>query len=623
LLTFIFQSYSAEQTLYEYYTSGGIKSGLKADSEQFTLNGKHITIFSGSLHYFRVPHQNWNSTLLKFKAAGLNAVQFYSPWNLHEETPGNWDFESSLLNLKEFLIAIKANDLFAVYRPGPYICAEWEMGGFPAWLLRDQHMNLRTDYKPYLDAVEKYYLKVISIVKDFQFSVNGGPIIALQIENEYGGAVNKVAINYLTFLKDTVQKHGFKELLFTSDPGSKARTNPMKNFSGILETANLNTNALATLTELRKNQPNKPLYVSEFWPGWFDQWGDKSHHTMTIEHFEKEVSDTIFKANSSINFYMFIGGTNFGFMNGGHVTTSYDYNAPLSETGNYTDKYWKAKELFEKFNKERKGPQIIIPKPPVVSHTAHYGSVKPIDFLSFNDILSKIKIIDSEKPKYMEMINIGTNYGQNFGFILYRTSINKTKELKLTGGVSDRGIVLIDGKQAVVVSEAKDFVFTIPETLFNSSLKEHTLDILVENTGRVNGGSAMNKARKGLNGDVVLDGKVHSNYKMFPLEFKQKFVESLKSEKGRKIDEKTIPALFRAELDIKGTPMDTFLKLDNWQKGQVFVNGFNIGRYYHIGPQHTLYIPGHYLKTGKNDIYIFELHSSGASIEFVDKPILG
>jgi beta-galactosidase len=182
---------------------------------------------------------------------------------------------------------------------------------------------------------------------------------------------------------------------------------------------------------------------------------------------------------------------------------------------------------------------------------------------------------------------------------------------------------MIDHKEVAIVESAKDFSLTTTGTEFSAAGDEHTLDIIVENTGRVNGGGAMNTARKGLNGDVSTDEKVHSNYKIYPLEFKQKFVEELKAEKGRAFENVKSPALFRAELDIEGQPRDTFLKLDKWTKGSVFVNGFNVGRYYNKGPQHTLYIPGPYLKTGKNDIFMFELHSASDTIEFVDKPILG
>ncbi len=183
---------------------------------------------------------------------------------------------------------------------------------------------------------------------------------------------------------------------------------------------------------------------------------------------------------------------------------------------------------------------------------------------------------------------------------------------------------MIDHKEVAVVESAKDFSLTTTESEFSAAGNEHTLDIIVENTGRVNTGRGqLDKALKGLNGDVSTDEKVHSNYKIYPLEFKRKFVEELKAEKGRPFEKVKSPALFRAELNIEGKPSDTFLKLDKWTKGSVFVNGFNVGRYYNKGPQHTLYIPGPFLKTGKNDIFMFELHSASDTIEFVDKPILG
>ncbi|CAG2178587.1 unnamed protein product, partial [Oppiella nova] len=186
LVAFSVCSNGAEQTNYEYYTSGGIKSGLRADSVDFTLNGKKITLFSGSLHYFRLPKDYWKDRLLKYRAAGLNTIQTYSPWNLHEPIPGQFDFETGFLNLVDFLKACKEADMFVVYRPGPYICAEWELGGYPAWFLRDPNMRFRSNYKPYLDAVGKYYSKVLSLIDDYQFQ-KGGPVIAFQFENEFGG----------------------------------------------------------------------------------------------------------------------------------------------------------------------------------------------------------------------------------------------------------------------------------------------------------------------------------------------------------------------------------------------------------------------------------------------------
>ncbi|XP_054162502.1 beta-galactosidase-1-like protein 2 [Oppia nitens] len=617
-----------QQTNYQYYTSGGIKTGLKADSPQFTLNGKPITLFSGSLHYFRLPKAYWKDRLLKYRAAGLNAIQFYSPWNLHEELPDKWDFETGFLNLRAFLEAAKEADLFVMYRIGPYMCGEWDLGGYPSWLLRDPNMRLRSNYGPHLDATRKWYLKVLSIIDEFQFTKNGGPIIALQFENEFGGIHNDADREYFQFMRKTIEDSKWRELLFNCDSGMSAADAMKTALPGILETDNFNSDSLKYLDALRKAQPNRPLYVSEFWPGWFDAWGEK-HHTMTIQHFEKEVTDIVFVANSSINFYMFFGGTNFGFLNGDTVVTSYDYNAPLSETGNYTDKYWKTKELITKFIKERGLPQLKTPQPPTPALTVGYGKLKIKDHLTLDQVLAKVKpVIVTDRPQHMEMLTVGKNYGQMFGFINYRlTNLKKFKHIKLTGGASDRGVILIDGKQAGIVDNTKDYNQDIDDSYFVNTTAEHVLDIIVENTGRAKIGGGINTARKGLNGDVLIDGKMATNFHTYPLEFKEPFVNELDQLKGSSYDTvqdlKTAPAYYRTELHINGQPSDTFLHLDGWTKGNVFVNGFNIGRYYYVGPQQTLYIPAPYLKAGTNQISVFELHASRDTVELVDKPDLG
>ncbi|CAG2169749.1 unnamed protein product [Oppiella nova] len=739
LVSFSVYSNGAEQTNYEYYTSGGIKSGLRADSvdftlngkkitlfSDFTLNGKKITLFSGSLHYFRLPKDYWKDRLLKFRAAGLNTVETLSHWNLHEPVPGQFDFETGFLNLRDFLKACQEADMFVVYRMGPYTCGEWELGGYPAWFLRDSNMRFRSNYKPYLEAVGKYYTKVLSLIDDYQFT-KGGPIIALQFENEFGGIHSNDDKEYFEFMKNTIESHGFKELLINCDPGSNAveamktiqpgvletinfnsdslkylnalrqvqpnkplfvtefwpgwfdkwgdkthhtmdlnffekevtdilfKANSSINFymffggtnfgfmngdtvvtsydydapltesgnytakywktkeliekftkeRGVLETINFNSDSLKYLDALRQVQPNKPLFVTEFWPGWFDKWGDKTHHTMDLNFFEKEVTDILFKANSSINFYMFFGGTNFGFMNGDTVVTSYDYDAPLTESGNYTTKYWKTKELIEKFTKERGLPQLLIPKPPVLSLTTGYGKLKVKDYLSLEDVLTQLKPIVTEKPQHMELLNITQNSGQSYG------------------GASDRGVILVDHKEVGVVDSNKDYNQDLNDTQF-ANTTTHTLDIIVENTGRPNGGGVMNSARRGLNGDVDIDAKVATNFETFPLEFKEPFAKQLSELKGKPFVEGIkSPAVYRLELDIKDSPRDTFIRLDGWVKGNAFINGFNIGRYYHIGPQQTLYIPAPLLKTGKNDIIVFELHSAAGSVELVDTPHLG
>lgn len=418
-------------TLYEFYTANnGTKlTGLIANGDQFTLNGKSLVIFSGSLHYFRIVPQYWPETLAKFKAAGLNTVQFYLPWNLHEPKPGKFDFESFGLNLTQFLINIKSADMFAIVRPGPYICAEWEYGGLPPWLLKDNNMRVRSQYPGFMKPVRQYFSKIFEILNRFQFSKNGGPIIALQIENEYFGAPINHNLGYLKELKNIIaEENNFTELLFASDPVYKAIEVPVHSLN-LLQTANLNINAKSSLTTLKQNQPNKPIFVTEFWPGWFDSWGDEQHHQYSALLFEKEISDILFQINGSVNFYMFIGGTNFGFYNGDRIVTSYDYDAPLTESGNYTLKYWKTKELYDKLVALGKHPNIQIPSVPKVSKASNYGYVVMQDYLTLNQLVLLLKPTFHEKAVFMEYLDDASG----FGYILYRFYAKPAKILRING----------------------------------------------------------------------------------------------------------------------------------------------------------------------------------------------
>ncbi|CAG2110712.1 unnamed protein product [Medioppia subpectinata] len=626
------------QTLYDYYTNGGIKSGLKGDNSHFTLNGKEITIFSGSFHYFRVHQNNWRPILRKFKAAGLNAVQFYSPWNLHEETPDKFDFETGLLNISDFLMAIKEMDMFAMYRPGPYICAEWEFGGLPAWLLRDPNMKVRSSYKPFIDAVDRYWKRLFAVVQDFQFTTKGGPIIAVQIENEFGSFGNTAKhihdSNYMKYLGIIARNHGIKELLFTSDgPGRHG------SLDEYLYTINFNSNTLKHLRDMSVWRPNQALYVAEYWSGWFDSWGSK-HSTQSVDYYGQQLDAMILQMNSSFNAYMFIGGTNFGFTAGnvgkvvnGTITasfiTSYDYNAPLDESGNYTDKYWKTKELIDKFNVERNVPKLSTYSPPKVTRAIGYGVIKMSEQLSLAHILPRVKFYSSKTPISMENLNIGTNYGQNVGFTLYRTAISESKTIKFTKGrVNDRAALMVDNRQiGFVIAKNSAFNHTIPDHVFDHKKQMvYNLDILVENMGRIGFGNYITDnriQRKGLNEDILIDNRPQHNWQIYPFEMKTHFINGLRNETWSQIEEYKSPTFYRSHLRIDDTPEDTYIKLHHWTTSTVFINGFNLGRYASVGPALTLYVPSHVLHRGVNEIIIFETQKNGQIVEFIDHPILG
>ncbi|CAG9836262.1 unnamed protein product [Diabrotica balteata] len=321
-------------TLYEYFTDGGIQSGLNDKKPYFTLNGKEITILSGALHYFRVPRDYWKDRLRKYRAAGLNTVETYIPWNLHEYEDGIYDFGQGgsdfqdFLDLDMFIKLAKEEDLFVILRPGPYICAELDFGGLPSWLLRYDGIKIRTSDAKYVNLVKRYFIKLLRIVAPLQFT-KGGPIIAVQIENEYGNLAdesNKIDTKHLKQLKDILQENGIVELLFTSDTPSNGFTGTVPE---VLATANFQHEPEKELTLLKNFQPNKPLMVMEYWTGWFDHWAER-HHTRTADNFG-EVLDCILNFGASVNFYMFHGGTNWGFLNGANLK-----NKSVTATDNET-----------------------------------------------------------------------------------------------------------------------------------------------------------------------------------------------------------------------------------------------------------------------------------------------
>ncbi|CAH1790221.1 unnamed protein product [Owenia fusiformis] len=612
-----------------------MSTALEARERSFFLNGEKLVLVSGAVHYFRIVPEYWRDRLIKMKACGLNAVETYVPWNLHEEVRGEFNFEG-MLDVRKFIQIAQEVGLLVLFRPGPYICGEWDFGGLPSWLLHDPEMKVRSSYKPYTDAVGAYFGKLLPLVEDLQFS-KGGPIVAMQVENEYGSYGNDK--EYISFLKATMEKYKMTELFFTSENGMGVQRD---NLPGVLVTANFQEYDHGYMIfEYLKNikQPDMPLMVMEFWTGWFDHWTEK-HHVWKSKEFKK-VLDYILSEGSSVNFYMFHGGTNFGWMNGANEglgatneagkepyradVTSYDYDAPLAENGDVTEKFHLIKELVQKYlpNQVTSLPDL----PPNIPSTT-YGKLSMTSYLNMNDLLTFIKQIESKKVVPMEMLDINNGGGQSFGFILYRTTISQGKQVKLTGTVKDRAIVYLNGEQIDVLDcTVEDHV--IPLELASG---ENTLEILVENMGRVNYGDfqspILNDQRKGLRNDVQLDGKVINSWIIFPMEFKKSFLQDIsESFKWMNSDSSVnvlkSPRLFKATLDISSTPQDTYIDMQGWDKGNVFVNGFNLGRYWEIGPQQTLYIPAPLLKEGQNEVLVFELHSAKSAVSLTDKPHLG
>ncbi|XP_056466496.1 beta-galactosidase-1-like protein 2 isoform X1 [Gadus chalcogrammus] len=591
-----------------------VGQGLVANSSQFTLEGKPFRILGGSIHYFRVPKAHWEDRLLKMKACGLNTLTTYVPWNLHEPERGVFDFQDNL-DLEGYLSLAAELGLRVILRPGPYICAEWELGGLPSWLLRDKNMKLRTTYLGFTEAVDSFFHQLMKRVVPYTHS-NGGPIIAVQVENEYGSYAKDT--EYMSFIKEALLSRGITELLLTSD-NQNGWT--LGGVNGALETINLQKMNPAVINYLEEIQPQRPKMVMELWSGWFDLWGGL-HHLFPAEDMVAVVNG-IMQQEMSINLYMFHGGTNFGFMNGAAavglpapkpMVTSYDYDAPLSEAGDYTTKYHLLRKLFSPYHTQP------LPDVPLLRRRSAHQPLVLMQHLSLWDSLPFTgKPYRSSTPVNMENLPVNNNNGQSYGYTLYETTITSGGTLHSMNNIRDRALVFLN-KHFVGVLD-----YTTLELPLLEEKGERTLSLLVENCGRVNYGITLDEQRKGLVGDITLNKKPLRDFLIHSLDMKADFVNRLQSSGHWKSlrHRPAFPAFLQAKLYMDGTPTDTFLKLPGWSKGVVFINGKNLGRYCSIGPQQTLYLPGPWLHKGTNQVMVFEEQEADGKIQFASGPDYG
>uniref|UniRef100_A0A8C2MV69 Beta-galactosidase n=1 Tax=Cricetulus griseus TaxID=10029 RepID=A0A8C2MV69_CRIGR len=585
--------------------------GLRTKGPNFMLEDSTFQIFGGSVHYFRVPKEYWRDRLLKMKACGLNTLTTYVPWNLHEPERGKFDFSGNL-DLEAFIQLAAKIGLWVILRPGPYICSEIDLGGLPSWLLQDPNMKLRTTYYGFTKAVDLYFDHLMSRVVPLQYK-HGGPIIAVQVENEYGSYYKDHA--YMPYIKKALEDRGIIEMLLTSDNKDGLQKGVV---SGVLATINLQSQQelKALSSVLLSIQGIQPKMVMEYWTGWFDSWGGP-HNILDSSEVLQTVS-AIIKSGSSINLYMFHGGTNFGFINGAmHFNdykadvTSYDYDAVLTEAGDYTAKYTKLRDLFGTFS------GIPPPPPPELTLKMTYEPMRPSFYVSLWDALLHLEDpIQSEDPINMENLPVNNGNGQAFGYVLYETTIFSSGILR--GHVHDRGQVFLN-RIFIGILDYKTTKITIPLTQGYTTLR-----ILVENRGRVNYGNNIDTQRKGLIGNLYLDNNPLKKFRIYSLDMTKRFFERLDTDKWNFIPkEPTFPAFFLGALSVGIYPSDTFLKLEGWTKGVVFVNDHNLGRYWNIGPQETLYLPGVWLDKGLNKVIIFEETMAGSVVQSTETPYLG
>lgn len=577
------------------------------DEKGFLLNGTPFNVVAGAMHYFRVPREYWRDRLLKIKACGFNTVETYTAWNLHEPEEGVFDFSGNL-DLKAYLELINELGMFAIVRPGPYICSEWEFGGFPWWLLQYPEMHLRCMDEVYLSKVNNYFDKLIPIIASCQCDV-GGAVIMVQVENEYGSYGNDSA--YLRYLADSMEARGINSVLFTSDGGNDTMLSG-GTVPEILKTCNFGSQPAACFKALRKFQKTGPLMCAEYWNGWFDHWGEKHHHRSADD--AARTLDEILNKAGNVSVYMMHGGTNFGFMNGANCSekeyqptvNSYDDDAPINEFGQLTEKYYAIKAVLAKHGHIN---NVEVSQPV----TKSYGKVEfNYSAKLLENLTDLTEAIETVEPLPMEKL------GQGYGMIYYTSFIKGPKEKEvLKFNVHDRAYVFIDNK-FVGIQYRNDDKFKITVKIPKQGAQ---IGILVDNMGRTNYGPFL-ADKKGIIGSVMLGQQHIYHWKTYCLK--------LNTTAGIEFNEEIVkfdkaPTLYEGEFYVEGKPKDTFVKLAKYKKGLIWINGNILSRYWNIGPQKTAYLPGVMLKEGSNKITILELEGIGreAYVELTDTPDIG
>lgn len=573
---------------------------LRANGDRFELDGKPFQIISGAIHSSRVPRAYWRDRFRKARAMGLNTVETYVFWNLHEASPGVFDFAGQN-DIAEFIREAQQEGLFVILRPGPYVCAEWEFGGYPAWLLHQPGMEARSGNPAFIADVTRWFHRLGQELAPLQ-SANGGPILAVQVENEYGSFGSDHA--YMEQIHRILLDSGFdKAMLYTADGADELPNGSLPELPAVI---NFGTgDAKREFAKLAKLRPNAPRMCGEYWDGWFDHYGDK-HHTASGQKEAEEI-EWMLKQGYSVNLYMFHGGTSFGWMNGansdGHNyepdTTSYDYDAPVSEDG----------ELSPKFNLIRdaisRATGIHPPAPPAPLPLRTY---EPIHLARAASLWENLPTpIESTQVQPMEDV------GQAYGYILYRTTIPAAQsgELRIDE-LRSYAQVYLDGSLAGTLDRRLGQT-SLPIEATHAGAR---LDILVENTGRVNYGHAFIHEHAGITKRVLLANAPLAGWKIYPLPMSD--VSSMSYKSGKCAG----ACFYKADFQVD-EPRDTYINTRSFGKGEVFINGQPLGRFWNVGPQGALYLPGTWLKKGENNVVVFDLNGQAdRKVSFVNHPVL-
>ena len=577
---------------------------------KFLLDGKSMQFICGEMHYPRIPQEYWRDRIRRAKAMGINTISTYVFWNIHERKPGVFDFTGEA-DIAKFIKICGEEGMHVVLRPGPYVCAEWDFGGFPYWLQNEKGMVWRSDDSKFLAACKRYLDRLGKEVSHLCVT-KGGPILMVQVENEYGSYSNDRV--YLGKLRDMVREAGFDVPLITCDGAGQM---PNGYLPGVQPTVN-GAVGQDIMNTIDRFTPGGPYFVAEFYPAWFDVWGKQ--HSRRDYHSPAQQLDWMLGHGVSVSMYMFHGGTNFEYTNGANTSygyepqpTSYDYDAPLGEYGNPTPKYYAFREVIQKHLPAGEH----LPEVPALNPIATFPTLQLVEQAPLSAAFTQR--VTSEKTLTMEEL------GVDFGYIHYETTLPKAmKGLLLIKELRDYAVILVDGKQIGSLDRRHN------QNKMDVDLPAGCkLEILVENVGRVNYGADLLNNLKGITQYVSVGGEQLKNWIVTPLPLyssvvKDKQVKRQLAKAFAPISAATpaAPTFYRGTITFE-QPGDVFLDTRGWCKGAVWVNGHSIGKYWAVGPQHTLYVPGPWLKKGKNEIIVLDLEPTGHhSVAGLREPIL-
>ncbi len=574
---------------------------FKLGTSEFLLDRKPFQIISGELHPARIQAEYWRHSIQMAKAMGCNTISAYVFWNFYESEEGVFDFTTDNHNLAEFIKIVQEEGMWLILRPGPYVCAEWDLGGIPSYLLKIPDIKLRSLDPRYMAAAERYIGKLSEVIKPFLVT-EGGPILMLQIENEYGSFGKDR--NYLMKLKEIWASLGIDIPTFTCDGPTKEMLE-----AGSLPGSAVGLNSGSSLADFdlaAKINPGVPVFSSETYTGWLTHWGEKWARRDSADLLSQV--KFLMDNKKSFNLYVIQGGTNFGYTAGANSggkgyepdVTSYDYDAPINEQGQPTGKYFSLRHLIGSYLPKGEN---LFPVPPSISAI----ELTPIEMQPFSSIWDDLpNPVNSVHPESFEA------YGQDHGFILYKTELTGPKSGKLVvSDIHDYATVFLNGNYIGNLDRREGInSIDIPA----GSVEKPVLELFVEAMGRLNYGKNIID-RKGITDSVTLDGTTLLNWQIYNLPMDKKFIWDLRSSG---ISLKKPGVFFRGNFVLSRAGgnlwSDTYIDFSNFTKGLIWVNGHNLGNYWNIGPQKRLFCPSTWMREGMNEIMVFDLYQTEPKI---------